>query len=131
MSYVDTIIFVFFIASIVIFLVKIANIMTYNIKPGKRSLKYYDIDISIVLFIVSMLSWFFMIVGFSAEASTVSFFEAYNIPNPEYLQVGIMLSISNIIMILTGVFTLAEIIMIGWANMRTTMDRQRRGFYNR
>jgi hypothetical protein len=128
-NFVDVITIVFFLASLVIFLAKIANIMTYKFVPGQRALKYYGKDIALVSFIVPCLTWLFIFAGYSVSATEINFLTSYGLPYTSILEQTVMLALMNIILILTGIFTFAEIILLGWSDMRGEMERQRRGFY--
>lgn len=127
----DAVTFVFFMVSIGIFLLKIANVITYKFVPGERSLKYYGKDVSLMTFIVVLFAYLFMMVSFMTTSGEIPFLEQYGLPVTSYLEQGIYLAISNLILVLTGVLTFAEMILLGWADIRSQMERQRRGFYNK
>jgi hypothetical protein len=125
MEFADVVVLIFFLLNTGIFIIKIVNIMSYKFKGTESPLKYYSYQWSIVLFIVSLLAWLFMMVAYSAKAVETQFILTYGLPATPYFVYSVYLSLSNIYMILVGLFTFIEIILIGWSEMRNG-ERYRR-----
>jgi NADH:ubiquinone oxidoreductase subunit 4 (subunit M) len=124
----ETVSMIFFLLNIGIFLIKTANVMTYKFKPGERSLKYYDKHISIILFVVSLLAWLFMMVSFTASSAQINFLLSYGLPTTQYFEYGVFLALSNLFLVLNGILTFFEVILLGWGDIRGQQERMRRGW---
>jgi NADH:ubiquinone oxidoreductase subunit 4 (subunit M) len=127
MSILDTIALIFFLSNLVIFFAKMLNVMTYEYRQGDRNLKYYGKEMSIVLFVVSLLAWLFVFSAFSIKAADTQFLETYGIPATDYIEYGIYLSLTNVFVALNLLFTLAELILLFWKRAETEQERFRRG----
>lgn len=131
MSLLEVVSFVFFMINIGIFLAKLVNIMSYRFEPGERALKYYGIEVAFVLFIVSLLAWLFMFVSFATTAAGTQFLIDHGLPATEYMEYAIYLALTNIILVMNGIFTFIEIVLLMWANIRQGQERFRRGYGER
>ena len=130
MSLVEVLTFVFFMANLGIFIAKIINVSTHKFEPGERSLKYYGKEWSLVLMAISLIAWLMVLTSFIGLAGEIEFWTSRGIPVTEYLQYGIILSMSNIFLILNGIFTFFELILLMWADIRVKQP-QARGYGNR
>lgn len=125
MTFAEGVAFLFFMGNIIIFFVKMINIMTADMGNKEQPLKFYRWEMSIILFIVAMFAWLFMLTVLSVEAVNIEFLIQNGIPVTEYISYGVFLSLSNIILILSGIFTFAEIVIFGWAHLQNQHQRTR------
>lgn len=131
MSILDAVALVFFMSNLIIFFAKMLNVMTYEYRPGENNLRYYGKEMSIVLFVVSLLAWLFVFSAFSIKAADTQFLETYGIPATDYVEYGIYLSLTNVFVALNLLFTLAELILLLWKRAESDQERFRRGFKER
>lgn len=130
MSIAEILTLVFFIAGIIIFFAKILNIMTYKFQPGEKALRIYGKEMSVLTFVITLVAWLFVFLSFSASATEIPFLEQYGLPITSYLEYGVLLSMMNMFLVLNGIFTFIELLLLLYAESRQGTERYRYGEYD-
>lgn len=125
----DIVTFVFFISNIIIFFAKVLNVMSYKVESGKPTLKLYGIQWSLIFIMVSLISWVILLAAFSAVAVDSSFFWNNDIPSASYVEYGLYLQLTSIMMVVTFFLTILEIWVFLNDVWKSRTDRDRRESY--
>lgn len=121
MSFAESIAFLFFIINIGILITKILNLMTYKERKDGPILKFYGKEIALILFIISILAFFFMLVAFSESTVRIDFLENQGIPARDYIGLAAFLALSGYLMILNGILTFCEVVIMYWDSTKTKL----------
>ena len=122
----DMVTLIFFFAQILIFFGKLLNLMSFKQESGEPTLKLYGLSFALVFLMVSLIAWVIMLAAFSAVAVDSSFFWNNNIPSAAYVEYGLYLQLSSLMMVMISFFTILEAWIFLADKSKTRTDKDRR-----